>query len=297
MRLEDWKRAGKSFDFEGHRIFYVDEGAGEALVLIHGFPTASWDWYRLWPELTRRYRCIALDMLGFGFSAKPLRHDYSIVEQATLHERLLQTLAVKRAHVLSHDYGVSVALELLARYEERLQAGREGLQLRSLCLLNGGLFPEAHRPRLIQKLLAGPLGPLLSRIINERTFRKSFSAIFGPRTQPSAQELRDFWELVSSDHGTWISHRLLRYLAERTQRRERWVGALVNTQVPRRIVNGPLDPVSGAHMVARYRELVPQPDTVSLPGIGHYPQVEDPQGVLKAFFEFMAQAETALPAP
>lgn len=290
MRLEDWKRAGKTFDFEGHRIFYREEGQGDALLLVHGYPTASWDWYRIWPELTRRYRVIAPDMLGFGFSAKPLRHDYSLLEQATLHERLLQALGVTRAHLLAHDYGVSVASELLARHEDRQQEHREGLELRSVCLLNGGLFPETHRPRLIQKLLASPLGSLLSRLVSERAFHRSFAAIFGPRTQPTPQELHEYWELVASDHGTWISHRLLRYMAERRTHRERWVGALVKTRVPRRLINGPEDPVSGAHMAARYRELIPEPDVVSLPGIGHYPQVEDPQGVLKAFFEFMGRA-------
>jgi pimeloyl-ACP methyl ester carboxylesterase len=58
------------------------------------------------------------------------------------------------------------------------------------------------------------------------------------------------------------------------------------TRVPLRLVNGPDDPVSGAHMVARYRELIPAPDTVSLPGIGHYPQVEAPSAVLDAFLQF-----------
>ena len=64
------------------------------------------------------------------------------------------------------------------------------------------------------------------------------------------------------------------------------MGALRKTRALLRVINGPEDPVSGAHMVARYRELVPNPDTVTLPGIGHYPQTEDPAGVLKAFFEF-----------
>ena len=81
-------------------------------------------------------------------------------------------------------------------------------------------------------------------------------------------------------------HKLIRYMPERIAHRERWVGALQQSKAPLRVINGPDDPISGAHMVARYRELVPNPDTVSLPGIGHYPQTEDPAGVLKALFEF-----------
>ena len=71
------------------------------------------------------------------------------------------------------------------------------------------------------------------------------------------------------------------------QYRSRWVGALQNTSVPLRLINGVKDPVSGGHMADRYCELVPHPDVVRLKEIGHYPQVEDPQGVLDAFFAFV----------
>jgi pimeloyl-ACP methyl ester carboxylesterase len=52
--------------------------------------------------------------------------------------------------------------------------------------------------------------------------------------------------------------------------------------MPLRFINGLLDPISGAHMVARYRELVPHPDVVELPDAGHYPQLEAPGAVLAA---------------
>jgi pimeloyl-ACP methyl ester carboxylesterase len=287
MNLDDWKLAGRTFTFEGHRIFYRDEGTGDVLLCLHGFPTSSWDWARLWPELTRRFRVVAPDLLGYGFSDKPARHEYSIMEQATLTERLLESLGITRLHVLAHDVGDSVAQELLARHLEREEAGQPGLALRSACLLNGGLFPEAHRPRLIQRLLASPAGPLLVRFVTQRSFERSFSAIFGERTRPSKQELAEFWEVVAYNGGSRISHRLLRYLEERRRRRERWTGALQRTRVPLRLINGAVDPVSGAHMAARYRELVPQPDIVSLERIGHYPMVEAPQAVLEALLAFL----------
>ena len=68
--------------------------------------------------------------------------------------------------------------------------------------------------------------------------------------------------------------------------RERWVGATQTSRVPRRFIDGLLDPVSGAHMVARYRELVVVADVVELAGVGHYPQIEAPDRVLQACREF-----------
>ena len=151
MSVDAWRDAGTFVDLRGYRMFYRREGRGPALLLIHGYPTSSWDWARIWPELTTRYDVIALDMLGFGESAKPRDHHYSILEQADLQAALLGALGVARVHVLAHDYGVTVAQELLAR----------GAPIDSVAFLNGGLFPETHRPRLIQRILASPLGPLV----------------------------------------------------------------------------------------------------------------------------------------
>lgn len=287
-----WRGGGKTFRYRGHDIFYNADGEGPALIAIHGFPSASMDWWPIWNELMSRFRVVACDMIGFGFSAKPLDYDYSIVDQADLHEALARELGIEDAHVLAHDYGDTVAQELLARHEEVASrrastgGGPRGIRLRSICFLNGGLFPEVHRPRLVQTLLASPVGPLVGRLSSKRAFASGMTAIFGPNTPPSPHLLDELWELLEHNDGRRVLHKLIGYMAERRAHRERWVGALVTTQVPLRVIDGPLDPVSGAHMVARYRELVPNPDTVLLPGIGHYPQIEDPDGVLRAFLDF-----------
>jgi len=285
MHLDEWRQAGKFFEHRGHPIFYREDGSGPALLCVHGFPTASWDWHKLWPQLTARFHVVAADMIGFGFSAKPLGYPYSILDQADLHEALMNRLGLREAIVLAHDYGDTVAQELLARHLEQ-----RGLRLRGVCFLNGGLFPEVHRARPIQKLLASPLGPLLARFASKRQFARSFAAVFAPATQPSAEEMDAFWQLQRHNDGHLATPRLLGYLDERRRHRERWVGALVRADVPLRFVNGPEDPVSGRHMAERYREVVPNADVVLLEGIGHYPQIEDAAGVLRAFLEFAEAA-------
>jgi pimeloyl-ACP methyl ester carboxylesterase len=289
MQLDVWRSHGDYFDYRGEPIFFRDEGSGPLLLCIHGFPTASWDWHKIWSPLAERFRVVAPDMIGFGFSAKPERYDYSIGDQATLHEALLERLGVAEVHVLAHDYGDTVAQELLARHRERRAGGRRGVEIRSVCFLNGGLFPEAHRARRSQKLLNSPLGPLLGRMMSERGFARSFAPIFGPQSQPSADELAAAWGLIAHNDGPRIMHLLIRYIDERQAFRERWVGALQHTDVPLRFINGPADPVSGAHMAERYRELVPRPDVVLLDGIGHYPQLEAPQAVLQRYLEFVSR--------
>jgi pimeloyl-ACP methyl ester carboxylesterase len=286
--LDAWRSTGSTFEYNGQPIFYRDDGHGPALVCVHGFPTASWDWHKLWQRLSERFRVIALDMIGFGFSAKPVKYAYSIHDQATLHETLLQRLGLDFVHVLAHDYGDTVAQELLARYEERRHASIAGIKIESVCFLNGGLFPEAHRARLSQKLLRTPLGPLMVRLLSEERFGNGMKAIFGAKSRLSADELHGLWTLVSASDGTRVIPRLLHYIDERRRHRTRWVEALQTTKVPLRFINGTDDPVSGKHMAERYRQLVPTPDVVILEGIGHYPQLEDPEGVLRAYLDFAA---------
>ena len=290
--LDGWKESGSTFTYRDHAIFYRDGAPGDAerpvLLCLHGFPTASWDWRRVWPLLATRYRLLAPDFIGFGFSAKPRRYDYSLFDQMDLVEALLAHLAVDEVHVLAHDYGDTVLQEWLARRQEERPPHDGSLTLVSACLLNGGIFPEAIRPRPVQRLLRSPVGGLVSRFIDEQRFARSFSRIFSPASRPGPEELHAYWQLVSGDGGLRIATRLIRYMDEREQQRDRWVGALRDSDLPRRLVWGTVDPVSGRDMAERYRELVPAPDVVLLEGIGHYPQLEDPSGVVRELLSFHA---------
>lgn len=287
IAASEWRAAGAAFDFGGHRVFYrLHRGQAaprRALICIHGFPTASWDWHAIWPRLCDAFdTVIAPDMLGFGYSAKPRGHRYNIAEQCTLHEDLADSLGVTEAVLLAHDYGDTVAQEWLARTIE----GSARVRPCAITFLNGGLFPETHRARFVQKVLASRVGPLLAQAMGRAGFDRTFRAIFGVDSQPSDEELAVFWELATRDGGKAAMAGLIGYMAERRAQRERWVGALQNSPVPLHLIDGIDDPVSGGHMVARYRELVPHADAVELAGIGHYPQVEAPGLVADAFLDW-----------
>lgn len=285
-----WYERGQHYAHRGHTVFYQTGGTGgdgPVLLLLHGSPTSSWDWHHQWPALCRHFsRVVAADMIGFGYSAKPRDYDYTIADQADLQQGLLASLDVKRCHVIGHGYGDTVAQELLARQEERPRGSRSGLKLDSVCLLNGGLFPESFRPTFLQKLLLSRVGMLVSKLMTEHGFRTSFSGVFGPNTQPTFDELAEFWQLIAYNGGADLAYKQMRYLKERELHRERWVEALQRTKVPLRFICGKLDPVAGPRMVERYRQLVPKPDVVVLQGVGHYPQLEAPAELLQAYMEF-----------
>ena len=166
--------------------------------------------------------------MGFGYSEKPNPHRYTIHEQADICEAVVEDRKLDSFHVFAHDYGDTVAQELLARQNEGKGAGR----WLSLCLLNGGLFPETHQARLVQKLLLSPVGPLVTKLSNKRVFERSLSEVFGRNTQPSREHLDSFWTLINENDGKRVFHNLITYMSDRKQHRERWVRALQESVVP-----------------------------------------------------------------
>jgi len=283
-----WASGGTTFAWRGHELFARVAGHGPTLLLLHGFPTSSWDWARVWPRLQPHHRLLALDMLGFGRSAKPRNFAYSVRAAADQWQDFAVAQGVTEAHVLAHDYGDSVAQELLARQA----AGTLPLRIASVVFLNGGLFPEAHKPLPVQRWLAGPLGPLVARLAGYDRFAANLRRICtAPLTD---EELHEHWRLLRLHGGQRVLPALLGYLRERRVQRERWVGALQSADVPLRLVIGLDDPVAGVAIARRYRALLPVADVVELAGIGHYPQIEDPEAVVQAVEDF--QAAGGIPA-
>jgi pimeloyl-ACP methyl ester carboxylesterase len=276
-----WLDSGEFLYFEGHRLFARRGGQGPALLLIHGFPTSSYDWARVWPTLALAFECHAIDMLGFGQSDKPVDFVYSIAASADQWQHLANSRGLSDVVVLAHDYGDTVTQELLARQCE----GRLPFRIRAATFLNGGLFPEATFPLLLQRLLLGPAGPLVARLSNYRSFAASLRRIC---VRPIGDaELRDHWHLLVRANGRRVLPQIIRYIRERRTFRERWVGALQQSDIPLYLIDGLADPISGASIVRRWRELLPQATVMELDGVGHYPQIEAADHVLAALLNFL----------
>ena len=261
---------------------------GPTLLLIHGYPFNSFDWSLIWPTLTERFTVIAPDMIGMGFSDKPVAYGYSVHDHADMHEALLEHLDVESCHVLAHDLGDSVGQELLARHEFGDWSYR-ALQFESITWLNGGMFNEAYTPRLMQKVMSRtPLGDIMSHVqgtpLSRRLLEPTLNEMFGPNTKPSRRMMNQFHQILDYHDGTRVMHQVGRFLNDRYVHRNRWVRAMRQTGVPMRLIDGPIDPNSGRHMADRYREVIPNADVVMLADdIAHWPQLEAPDAVLEHF--------------
>ncbi|KAG3277670.1 MEST-like [Ictidomys tridecemlineatus] len=271
--LHSWKTSGKFFTYKGLRIFYQDSvggvGSPEIVVLLHGFPTSSYDWYKIWEGLTPRFhRVIALDFLGFGFSDKPRPHHYSKFELASIMEALLRHLGLqnRRINLLSHEYGDIVAQELLYRHKQNRCVR---LTIKSLCLSNGD---------------GGVLSPILTRLMNFFVFSRGLTPVFGPY---GLHPPRVSW--IRNNDGNLVIDSLLQYINQWKKFRRRWVGALASVTIPIHFIYGPLDPINPyPEFLELYRKTLWR-STVSIldDHISHYPQLEDPMGFLNAYMGFI----------
>ena len=273
----EWYKDSKYFQFQEHAICYKQSNtqALPVLLLLHGFPTCSYDWYKVWPLLEKKFHLICFDFLGFGRSDKPYPHTYSIEEQADITLTFLKYLDIDECYILAHDYAVSVGQEILTRVEE----GSTKLSIPKLIFLNGGLFSETHRAIPIQTMLLGRFGWIVNQFLSKKSLTKNFNKIFGPDTPPSEDEMNELWELINYNQGKRVFRLLIRYILDRKRNRDRWVSHMQVTHTQMLLLNGPEDPISGRHLVERYKELMPNANTIMLDGIGHYPSLESPSQV------------------
>lgn len=281
MNPEEWYSSGSTELINNLTVFFKRSGKGSPLVCIHGFPSSSWDFEAIWPSLAERFDVLAHDLIGLGNSAKP-RQPLPISLQADIIEALVIKQGISAAHILAHDLGDTVAQELLARQAEKSSK----VNWLSCVFMNGGLFPETHHALFVQQLLMSPLGSLVVKLMTEKSMNNSLAKVFSKAHPPTTAFLHETWKLTSKNNGISMLPRLIRYIEERRTQRERWVMPLVNAVVPIRLINGIEDPVSGRHAADRFNELVPGADIVRLENCGHYPHVEMPKEVVKAFFDF-----------
>lgn len=278
--FSQWASTAERVVSGGLAVAWYDRGPrdGPVVTYLHGYPSSSHDVAGLVEPLAQR-RIVTLDFPGFGASDKPSGHAYSIHACADAVEAVWAAAGVERTVLASHDYGVSVGQELLARRSE----GSLDVAVTSAVWHNGGLYPDLHRPTVGQQLLADPEhGAEVAAAMTEDLFRGGIAVTWGTRREMTDAEIHQMWLSMERDGGVRIADQLLHYLADRRANASRWADALERNGLEQRFVWGDLDPVSGAHMIERVEERLPTATVVRLADVGHWPPLEAPAEVTTA---------------
>ncbi len=271
-RVEEWRRRGHVEEFRGQRIHcFHQPGEGPLLLLLHGYPSSSYDWRRL-IDLEPGRAILACDFLGFGLSDKPRDHEYTLRWQADLVEELVRRHGGGPVQAVAYDMGTSVATELLARDLE----GKLEIDLAEAVLSNGSMIMERASLVLGQKLLRSRLGPLFARMASGRFFRQQLGSVFSDAHPMSTEEGADQWALMKVNEGNRIADKLIHYSFERVTLADRWHGAIRDWPKPLSFTWGLKDPVATTYVLEGLQGLRPAAAVTELPDLGHYPQIEDP---------------------
>ncbi len=290
--VASWRDRGEMRDVDGREVFVVRGGSqGVPLLLLHGFPSSSFDWRGVVEELGDR-AWIALDFIGFGLSEKP-RVGNDLRVQADLVEAILAQQGLDRVRIVAHDMGTSVANELMARdIDGQLPFGCD-----AALLFNGSMVVERASLTWEQKMLRSHAGVVLAALSNPLSLKRGLGGTFSEAHPASAEELRCQWALLSHNAGNRNLHRAISYIDQRIELAPRWHGAIRDWQGRLELAWGLEDPVATVEVLAAVRDLRPAAPVHELPGLGHYPQVEDPARLAKVVAKALSSALGARPLP
>lgn len=274
MTAESWKSKGQLINIKKHSLFVIDEGnSEETLVILHGYPTSSYDYYKVLPELCKQYRVVIHDHLGFGFSDKPTEYLYSLKNQATVALDLWKKLGIKKATLFAHDYGTSVATEILARDN----VGEIDLKIEKLILCNGSMHIELSQLRTIQKLLKGRFGKYVAKLTNYTIFSKNLKNVFYDKTKISNNELHEMWQQIEYNDGKKVIHLISDYINQRYTFWDRWIGALKETNIYTEIIWAKEDPVAIKSIAELLTTEIKNNKLLWIENCGHFPMLEKPK--------------------
>jgi len=214
-----------------------------ALLLVHGYPTSSFDFAALARLLSRDFHVCALDTPGYGFSDKPRGgYRYSIFDDARLVDHFLREVArIEDVALLTHDKGDSVGLALLQIYQS---APVQPYRINHHFITNGNVYLPLARLTVAQQLLLHPLaGPVLSSLLDgARLARGLGRSTFTRRPGPDA--LAALASVFDYQDGTGVEHDLIQYLNERKAHEVTWLETLARSEIPTTLIWGERDTIA-----------------------------------------------------
>lgn len=280
--VRDWRDDGRFITVGGHRIFVLDTNShpGRFVFILHGFPSSSFDWHLVVPEVARRARVVTFDCLGFGLSDKP-DQAYSLFEQADIAEAVAAECGIERCVLVSHDMGDTVAAELLKRYTE----GRLAFTIERSVLTNGSIFIDMAQLSAGQQFLLSLPDERLPEPLDLDGMRPGLRETFSADNPPPEEELDAMVQLIRADGGDQLLPRLIRYIEQRRANQDVWTKALVDFDGPMTALWGELDPIAVVAMTDRLKDLRPQTEVVRWPDVAHWPAIEVPGRVSAAILD------------
>jgi pimeloyl-ACP methyl ester carboxylesterase len=272
----------KFLELHGDHVAYRDVGKGdEALLLIHGMAGSSETWRAVIPQLSRKYRVVAPDLLGHGQSAKP-RGDYSLGAFAVWLRDLLDELGISRATVIGQSLGGGVAMQFVYQHPDYCQ--------RLVLISSGGLGPDVG---WTLRVLSAPGAELILPAIAPRPVLTVGNKVRSWISATGIQSPRgaEIWRAYSSLSDAETRQAFLRTLRSVVDPRGQAVSALnrlhLTAELPTMVIWGDQDRIIPVEHGYALHEARPGSRLEVLEGVGHFPHVERPSEVVDLIDDFI----------
>ena len=194
--LKKWQEKGSYLTYKNmFKLFYIyenlnripvtNEQRSPALLFLHGYPSSSFDYHKLWNQFRdennrmKFNELITFDYLGYGLSEKPANYEYSIFDMADMVDRVLLHFNIQSVIIIAHDISDTVLQEVIRRDN---MGNQNNFQLVKCIMLNGGIVSSAYQPILSQQMMrTSYLNYIVSSSYFFRYwfFKHSFAPIFG----------------------------------------------------------------------------------------------------------------------
>ncbi|MBI3088348.1 MAG: alpha/beta fold hydrolase [Candidatus Omnitrophica bacterium] len=276
-------------DLGGLRYHYVDEGRGEPVVLLHGNPTWSFYYRRLILDLRQRYRVIAPDHIGCGFSDKPQRYAYTLERHIANVQALIERLGLARLSLVMHDWGGPIGMGYAARHPHAVAR---------FVVLNTAAF---WMPRFMPLRLRLCLVPVVSEWAIRRfnLFARSALAVACRHQERMTPEVKAGYLAPYDSYANRIatvrfvqdiprtkSHTSYRALEAVEQ------GLAQLARHPMLIIWGARDPVFTTAVLRSWQERFPRAIVKSLEDAGHYVMEDASERIIPWVNEFLTKSDS-----
>ncbi len=309
-RAQAWRDRGSHFSWapaDGSAppvdIFHVEGGdpAKPTVLLVHGFPTCSVDWFDLGILLSDRFHVCALDFPGYGFSGKPAGWGYGLARDAELLDHYLaEVLGKDSAIVIAHDRGTSVSL----LHTINAAAGRTRTTVDHLVLTNGNIYLPLSNLTDFQRLALDPqTWPTVKEFMTPAMLAVGVGTLlFSPPRAAGDPEVDALEATFAHNDGVQVLNETIQYLVERADRETEWLEDLATLDTPTTVIWGMNDPVApprvALHTWDAFLMFKPGRNRIYLvPDANHYVQNDRADAVAAVLAHSLDPQSDAHPGP
>lgn len=274
-------------DLSGNRYHYVDEGTGEPLLFVHGNPTWSFAWRNLIKDLSKDYRCLAVDHVGCGFSDKPQDYPYRLANHVENLSALIERLDLRNVTLVAHDWGGAIGVGAVERMPERFSR---------LVLMNTAAFRSKAIPWRIAACRIPVFGAVAVRGFNAFAGAATFMAVEKPL--PSAVKAG-----YVKPYGTWADRiATLRFVEDiplspshpsypALEAIENGLSSLRGK--PMLLIWGMRDWCFTPAFLAEFERRFPEAETLRIDDAGHYVFEDAPERIIERLRRFLSERPIA----